>query len=92
MSEITILLGRIFLDRNDAGAHLALGAAYKNRGDYEKALKYTRTSIELDRCDEAILQLGKCHELCGEHELAQMIYQKLEDTSKLRLLRFAAPR
>jgi tetratricopeptide (TPR) repeat protein len=85
------LLRKIFLNRNDAQAHLALGVCYKDRGNYTKALKYIRRSIELVPNDEAILQLGRCHELCDEHDLAQMIYQKLMDNSKLRPLG-SAPR
>jgi tetratricopeptide (TPR) repeat protein len=83
------LLRKIFLDRNDAQSHLELGVCYKERCDYTKALKYIRRSIELAPNDEAILQLGRCHELCDEHDLAQMIYQKLMDNSKLRPLEAA---
>jgi tetratricopeptide (TPR) repeat protein len=87
MNEIRVLLDKIFLNRDDATSHLELGVCYKKRGEYAKAMKYLRRAIEINHNIEAILQLGYCHELCEEYDLAGMIYQQLKDTSKLLPLR-----
>jgi tetratricopeptide (TPR) repeat protein len=66
MNEISKHLSRIFLDRNDASAYLALGICYKERQEYDKAIKYLERCVTLSPDNyNAFFQLGLCNQQDG---------------------------
>lgn len=54
-----------------------MGSAYANKGEYEKAIKSYKKSIEINpKHDNAYYNIGSCYEDLEEYEKAIESYQK----------------
>ena len=72
---------RVVLSRPDhAAAHAALGAAYREAGNYTEARAELERSIELDPNDlRANYQLGLVYAKLGEQDAAKKMFARADD-------------
>lgn len=67
---------------NDYKSYFELGVCHMLNGTPCEAIKSFVKAVQIEPDNpEAILQLGISHELCEEHDMALMIYQKLIENS-----------